>query len=160
LGRIASLVNFYEEKTNPEQGEALSPSAAMSQIYKYRNRYFQQDLGEEFIKAIGVYPVGTIVELTTNEVGIVMGHNVERKLHPKIMLVLDKTKSLVRRKIILDLLQERHNHKENPISIRRTLPLDSFELDLSQISISGRKNPWSLGLLAWFNQWFGTDLEI
>jgi len=147
LGRIASLVNFYEEKTNPSQGNALTPSEAMALIYKVRNRLIQQDLGEEFIKAIGVYPVGTIVELTSNEVGIVMEHNAARKLHPKIMMVLNKKKSMIRRKVILDLFEERDKNNKNPISIRRTLPYGSIGIDLSKLQISGEKTGW--GILGW-----------
>jgi hypothetical protein len=48
-----------------------------------RNTEFQSQLVEEFIQAIGVYPTGSLVHLSNQEVGVVIAQNAERRLRPK-----------------------------------------------------------------------------
>ena len=47
---------------------------------------------EAFIQSIGTFPVGTLVELTNGEVGIIISQDPKRKLKPKIMLILGEDK--------------------------------------------------------------------
>ena len=93
LAKIAGLVHYYQELITPRDNNmGLSPLAAVSRLYELRNISFQQDVVERFIEAVGVFPTGTLVELSSNEVGIVTGHNQDRRLLPKVMVVLDENK--------------------------------------------------------------------
>lgn len=65
---------------------------------------FQSELVEAFIQAIVVYPVGTLVELSTGQVGVVIAQNRVRHFKPKIILILDEGKVAYRISPILDLL--------------------------------------------------------
>jgi len=103
LGKIAGIVTFYDETTNPRNQNPLSPSKAVSNLYDVRGVEFQEDLVVEFIRAIGLYPTGTLVELSTGEVGVVVEQNFERRLKPKLMIVLDATKQPLLTPEILDL---------------------------------------------------------
>jgi hypothetical protein len=47
---------------------------------------------EQFIQAVGVFPNGALVELSTGEVGVVMEQNRVRRLRPKVMVILDRNK--------------------------------------------------------------------
>ena len=53
---------------------------------------FQKPLVEYFIKAVGIFPVGSVVELNTGEVGIVTKQSEDQRLRPRVMLVLDENK--------------------------------------------------------------------
>lgn len=107
LGRIAGLVSFYDEITNPRDNKkALSPSRAVAKLYDLRNVAFQEDLTVEFIRAIGLYPTGTLVELSSGEVAVVVEQNFERRLKPKVMLVLDSAKQPLKKLRVLDLAQK------------------------------------------------------
>lgn len=107
LGRIAGIVTFYDEVTNP-RGERypLSPSRAVAQLYEGRDSLFQGDLVVEFIRAIGLYPTGTLVELNTGEVAVVVEQNFERRLKPHIMVVMDPYKHLLEQPIYLDMAED------------------------------------------------------
>src|SRR5690606_34902005 len=59
-----------------------------------------------FIRAIGLYPTGTLVELSTGEVGVVVEQNFERRLKPKVMLVLDACKQPLAECSLLDLSED------------------------------------------------------
>lgn len=104
LGRVAAVVTFYDEVTNP-RGEKypLSPSKAVAQLYDGRDSLFQGDLVVEFIRAIGLYPTGTLVELNTGEVAVVVEQNFERRLKPHVMVVMDPYKRLLGDPVYLDM---------------------------------------------------------
>ena len=54
-----------------------------------KGRKFQDALVEQFIQAIGLFPTGTMVELNSGEVAIVVTQNTTRRLKPEVLIVLD-----------------------------------------------------------------------
>ena len=58
------------------------------------------------MQAIGSFPPGTLVELNTGEVGIVVAENRARRLKPKVMMILDPDKRPVETNVIIDLYAE------------------------------------------------------
>ena len=107
LARIAGVVTFYDEVTNP-RGEKypLSPSKAVAQLYEGRDTLFQGDLVVEFIRSIGLYPTGTLVELNTGEVAVVVEQNFERRLKPHVMVVMDPYKRMLAEPVYLDMAED------------------------------------------------------
>jgi HD-GYP domain-containing protein (c-di-GMP phosphodiesterase class II) len=104
LGRAAAIVTYYDEITQPRgQSLPLSPSKAVAALYDGRDTLFHGDLVIEFIRAIGLYPTGTLVELNTGEVAVVVEQNFERRLKPHIMVVMDPHKRLLDEPIYLDM---------------------------------------------------------
>ncbi len=55
------------------------------------------------MQAISLFPTGTLVELNTGEVGIVVAQNGARRLSPKVMIVLDPNKHRLAQFSIIDL---------------------------------------------------------
>jgi len=90
-------------------------------IYEWRDKDFQVDMVEQFIQCIGLYPTGTLVELSTNEVGLVLSQNRVRRLRPKIMLVLDSQKVAYEINPTLDLIEDPEDEDGNLIEIKRPL---------------------------------------
>lgn len=90
LAKVTGIVSVYDQITNPRYSNyPLAPSKAVSQLYKMRNEEFQEELVVEFIQAIGLYPTGTVVELSTGETAVVVEQNFGRRLKPKVMIVRD-----------------------------------------------------------------------
>ena len=107
LGKIAGIVTYYDETTNPRgDNYLLAPSKAVSNLYDMRNVDFQEELVIEFIRAIGLYPTGTLVELTTGEVAVVIEQNFSRRLKPKVMLVMDAAKNHLSKYQLLDMSKD------------------------------------------------------
>jgi HD-GYP domain-containing protein (c-di-GMP phosphodiesterase class II) len=135
LAQIAGLVDEFDKITSiRSQGSQLTPSDGASRIYKMRNGAFNEQLVEEFIKAIGIYPAGTLVELNSEEVGIVIAQNPERKLLPKVMILRDKDGKVVHKKTIVDLYQRSQAQSSGATSIRKSLIDAGIELDLEDIT--------------------------
>lgn len=70
---------------------AVTPSAAMSRMVQESGKTYHPALVQQFIHVIGVYPVGSVVQLNTQEVGVVIGQNRLWRLRPLVRLVIDKT---------------------------------------------------------------------
>ncbi len=129
-GAIAGLVNSYSAITSKRSyAEQSSPSNALGMLYKLRGKLFHEALVEQFIQCIGIYPVGSIVELNTGEVGIVIAQNLVRRLQPRVMVVLDRSWKPIRPQGVLDLVKEPKATAEEPYRIRRTLPRDKLPIN-------------------------------
>ncbi|MFS1523277.1 HD-GYP domain-containing protein [Microbulbifer sp. 2304DJ12-6] len=104
LSRLCGIVTFYDEATNPRgAGQSIAPSCAVAQLYDLRGIAYQEQLVVEFIQAIGLYPTGTQVELSTGEVGVVVEQNYGRRLRPKVMIILDGHKRQLSKPRLFDL---------------------------------------------------------
>lgn len=106
LGKIAGIVTFYDETTNPRGQSPLSPSKAVAMLYEYRGVEFQEELVVEFIRAIGLYPTGTLVELSTGELAVVTEQNFSRRLKPKVIVVMDAGGNQLNKPYMLDLAKD------------------------------------------------------
>jgi len=128
-GAIAGLVNSYCALTSTRAyAEQDSPSNALSKLYKLRGKNFHEALVEQFIQCIGIYPVGSTVELNTGEVGIVIAQNLVRRLQPRVLVVLDRSWKPVQQQVILDLIKEPKATADEPYRIRRTLPRNKLPI--------------------------------
>ncbi len=130
LGKIAGIVTYYDETTNPRGKLHLSPSKAVAKLYELRDVEFQSDLVVEFIRAIGLYPTGTIVELNTGEVAVVVEQNFQRRLKPKVMVVTDAYKTPLDESVFLDMAEDERN-KQRKI---RAGKASHTEVDMIEIS--------------------------
>ncbi len=128
LGRVAAIVDFYDAVTSDRPySPAMSPHDAIKYLYKYRNTHYQDELIEQFIQTLGAYPVGTLVELSTGEVGIVIGQNQVRRLLPKVIVILDSDKKMIADPEIHDLMLEAESG--NQTTIRRSLEPGAFGIE-------------------------------
>jgi len=95
FGHIAGLIDSFDAMISPREHTPviLSPHRAIGKLYNLRGKIFHEDLVELFIQAVGIYPTGSLVELTTGEVGVVIEINGLKRLRPIIMLLLDQNKN-------------------------------------------------------------------
>jgi HD-GYP domain-containing protein (c-di-GMP phosphodiesterase class II) len=135
LGRIAGIVDSFDAMTSARPFRpALSRAAALQALYRERGRLYQPELVEQFVQCLGVYPVGTLVELSTGEVGIVMAQNPTRRLRPKLMLLTDPDKRLRENFLSLDLLTMRYGEVEDSdVHIVRSLDPGAYGLEPTEL---------------------------
>ncbi|OGT36330.1 MAG: hypothetical protein A2W28_07530 [Gammaproteobacteria bacterium RBG_16_51_14] len=130
FGRIAGIVDTYDAITNIRpHAQPLSPHDAIKKLYQWRNTAFMEELIEAFIQCLGIYPIGTLVELTTGQVGIVISQNRTRRLRPKISLVLDSRKISYGISPVIDLIRETEDDNGNPLGIKNVLVPGSYGID-------------------------------
>jgi putative nucleotidyltransferase with HDIG domain len=113
-GRIAGLIDCYDAMTsNRPHAKAMSSYEAIRELNSLANTHFQKELVEQFVQALGMFPAGSIVELNSGEIGIVVEQNRVRRLRPKIMIVLDADKKPIDSHKTLDLRKVPSNRREN-----------------------------------------------
>jgi len=94
FARIVGLADSYDAMTNHRtHAKAMPPYLASKELYELRDIKFQAEIVEEFIQATGIYPVGTMVELNTGEIGVVIAENRARRLRPKLLMLMDAEKN-------------------------------------------------------------------
>ncbi len=85
--RIVAIANAYDNLCNQRVvARSLTPSEALSHMYKNELAKYDTAALSAFIKALGIYPPGTIVKLRSGRVGIVMSVDSADLLHPNLMV--------------------------------------------------------------------------
>ncbi len=137
LGKIAGLVDTYDAMTSERPyARALTSVEAVSRLYELRNTEFQSQLVEEFIQAIGVYPTGTLVHMSNQEVAVVIAQNAERRLRPKVLVLLDADKKGLSRPRYLDMMSTTHDALGEPLRIVTSLLPGSFGVDPARVQLA------------------------
>ncbi|MFT5082438.1 MAG: putative nucleotidyltransferase with HDIG domain [Lentisphaeria bacterium] len=104
FSRIISIVDAYDAMTADRcYSPAKSTTEALKIIYSQRGKQFDEELAIQFIKTIGLFPVGSIVELYSGEVGIVIETNQKWRHLPRVILLLDDKHEPREKQIIIDL---------------------------------------------------------
>ena len=87
MGLVLALVNQYDRMCNPVVGsEALTPHEALSVIFAQLKARFDPVVLGAFIRMMGVYPPGSIVQLVNDRYAIVASVNSSRPLRPKVIV--------------------------------------------------------------------------
>ena len=86
-GQVLALVNRYDRMCNPANGvDALTPHEALSVIFAQLKAKFDSVVLGAFIRMMGVYPPGSIVQLVNDRYAIVASVNSSRPLRPKVIV--------------------------------------------------------------------------
>jgi HD-GYP domain-containing protein (c-di-GMP phosphodiesterase class II) len=147
LARIAGIATVFDAISNPvESDQPVAPSKAVSLLYDMRGIEFQEDLVVQFIQSIGLYPAGTLVELTTGDIGIVVEQHPDSRLTPQVA-VLDLVGGDLNKNFILIDLKDQdaarthliengrdHAGGVERVAIARDLEPTGYDIDVSAIS--------------------------
>ena len=103
--RLVSLVNFYDNLCNPvDVNKAMTPHEALSFMFSQRRTKFEAKALQLMIRSLGVYPPGSIVQLSNEALAAVMSINPKKPLRPWVLLYDPKVPK--EEAIMLDLEQE------------------------------------------------------
>lgn len=101
FSRIIAIVDAYDAMTADRcYSRAIPSTEALKMIFKDRGTHFDERLALEFIKCVGLYPPGSIVELVNGLVGIVLETNYRYRHLPKIIVVHDLNKPLDKEQVL------------------------------------------------------------
>ena len=137
--QIAGIVCYYEKITNQRNSNnSLDAARAMEHLYQLRNNQFQTELVEEFIHSIGIYPAGSLIELNSKEIAVIIEQNEHQRLLPKVMILRDSEKKTVNTLKILDLSILKTETGACP-KIINSIPLGTYDIDSNEIITSIQK---------------------
>ncbi|QRM20884.1 DUF3391 domain-containing protein [Dechloromonas sp. TW-R-39-2] len=120
---MAGLVDsFCAMLRNKPYRNALGHQEALEELYALRDHKFNPNLMEQFVQCVGLYPIGTLVELSSGEVGVVIQQNRVHRSRPRVLLMLDKHKNKVVGYQVIDLREPAHK----ALRVVRALPHDAY----------------------------------
>ncbi|CAN0258582.1 unnamed protein product, partial [Phaeothamnion confervicola] len=91
--RLAAVANRYDNLCNPPNMQnAVPPSEALSRMFKVEGALYDPSVLARFIKSMGVYPPGSLVELSNGVIGLVSSVNHENSLRPLVTIWQANTK--------------------------------------------------------------------
>jgi HD-GYP domain-containing protein (c-di-GMP phosphodiesterase class II) len=127
FGRMSAIADTYAAVTKPRPyAEVISPHQALQMLSSWSGSQFQSDMVEQFIQSIGVFPVGSMVELSTGEVAVVVTHSKIKRLRPKVLVLTMPDKTLCANPSTRDLL---YDVSDSPVYIRCGLPSRAYGID-------------------------------
>lgn len=136
MTHVVRMASFYDELTTARsQRAALPPDQVMRRILDDGGRTFDPFLGKLFGNCIGAYPVGTLVELDTSEIGLVVNlpTNPVNFHRPQVKLLVDNAgRALGDRGAIVDLDETWRGGGKYLRTIERTLPASVFGLSVTR----------------------------
>jgi len=131
-GRMAAIADSFSAMTSHRTYDATrSAFDAMKELFKLAGTKLHAPLVEEFVQAIGIFPVGTLIALSTGEVAIVLDHNRLRRLEPKILILTDSDKSLLESPKVVNLMGQDKLAQDDSTRIRilHGLPDGAYGID-------------------------------
>lgn len=87
FARIAVIANAFDNycnRVNP--ADSMTPAEAIAHMFKREQGKYDPELMQHFIRSMGVYPPGSIVQLNNGLIGLVMSVNPGRLLHPSLLI--------------------------------------------------------------------------
>jgi HD-GYP domain-containing protein (c-di-GMP phosphodiesterase class II) len=105
LSEIVGIVDTYDAMLSSREGRPpLPPAQAIKELYKYGLQgQFNRGLVERVIQCLGVYPVGSLVELNTGERGLVTAVQLTDTLRPTVKIIWDASQHAYPMPFIVDL---------------------------------------------------------
>ena len=134
FGRIISIVDCYDALTSSRvyNRTPYSPEKALKFMFGRRGRTFDAALLKTFINCIGIFPIGTVVLLTTGELAVVLRSHpdTEKGDRPSVKIITNPEGGEVDGEEI-DLA----NHEASEMGIVRTVDPTKYSVDISKYFI-------------------------
>lgn len=127
---MAGLIDTFCAMTRHRVfSDAVSGQKALESLARMRGVKFRAPLVDQFVQCVGLYPIGTLVELNTGEVAVVIQQNQVRRLRPRLLVLMAPDKSLERRPRGLNLMLVPNTPTGEPYRIVRALPSNAYGID-------------------------------
>lgn len=134
LTKMTSIVDVFDAITSDRcYHDGLSPYIALQNIYRWTDNAFDKELVEGFMGCMGLYPVGSVVELNQGQVGIVIATTPRTKLRPMIMLLTNKEKQFLKSRRILNLSLQKWEKSAERLEIKNVIDPKTLGIDIKTI---------------------------
>lgn len=87
LARIACIANAFDHYCNRiNPAESMTPAEAIAFMFKKEPGKYDPVLLQLFVRCMGIYPPGSVVQLNNGQIGLIMSVNPGRLLHPSLLI--------------------------------------------------------------------------
>jgi len=104
VGQMSTIVDVYDALTSVRvYKSAWEPNLALKKLLEWSDHHFKPELVKQFIRCLGIYPIGTLVELESGNVAIVIEQGISDLLNPVVKIIYNTKKKGLVKVSILDL---------------------------------------------------------
>ncbi|MBF0185754.1 MAG: HD-GYP domain-containing protein [Magnetococcales bacterium] len=108
-GQMAAIVDVYDAITSDRSyHKGMISHEALEKMYEWCKHHFDLALFQQFVQCVGIYPVGSMVRLENQRVGVVVENHKESLLFPVVRLIIDAKKKCAIDPVTVDLLSKRN----------------------------------------------------
>lgn len=128
--RVAAIADVYDSMTSDRvYRNGVTPQEALAEMNRHAERDFGKELVAEFVRCVGIYPIGSLVLLSNENLGLVVASSPETRLRPVVMLVRDAEGQILRRRPLLNLAGE----GTDDIRIVRVVDPRDYGIDIAEL---------------------------
>ena len=125
VGQMSTIVDVYDALTSVRvYKSAWEPNLALKKLLEWSDHHFNPELVKQYIRCLGIYPIGTLVELDSGNIAIVIEQGEKDLLNPFVRIVYNIKKKGIVPVSELD-LSKTDDH------IVRSVSPQTYQIDLS-----------------------------
>ncbi len=144
MTRIITIVDAFDAITSHRAYDYARPVQSAFEILRSASGVqFDEELVREFIRWLGAFPVGTLVELHTGEVAVVVEKHERLQLRPRVVVLRNAAKERCTPRY-LDLARITVDEEGTPYRISGGLPDGSFGLHIADPELQSILHPQAL----------------
>ncbi len=134
LTRISSIVDVYDAITSDRcYHDGIAPAQALENLFKWAPGNFDVGLLEGFIKCIGIYPIGSVVRLSSGEVGIIVASDECNRLKPILLIVQNAEGKPMAQRRLINMASTSWEKEGTPLTIEQILDPKAVGIDTKAV---------------------------
>lgn len=131
--QLVAVVDVYDAITSVRcYSKGMTPHEGVKKIYQWGQKDFNKEMVEKFIQAVGIYPVGTLVQMDTGEIGVVLSINPENLVRPRVIILYQNDQSRLETPLEVDLLEKSSPPENYARSILKPLNPQKWDINVRQ----------------------------
>jgi HD-GYP domain-containing protein (c-di-GMP phosphodiesterase class II) len=134
MGKIIHIADVYEAMTNERvyRPKSFTPDEVLRKMWEDAGKMFDTILLKRFIHMMGIYPIGSVVELSDGNIGLVMDYpdETERTL-PLVLRLVNDGKGSFQREELVYLADQINQDGSGRLNIVRGIPLANIRINPS-----------------------------
>ena len=134
LTRISSIVDVYDAITSDRcYHDGIAPAQALENLFKWAPGNFDVSLLEGFIKCIGIYPIGSVVRLSSGEVGIIVASDECNRLKPILLIVQNAEGKPMEQRRLINMASASWEKGKAPLTIEQILEPKAVGINIKAV---------------------------
>ena len=117
FAQIVGVADVFDAlSSNSVYRRALLPQEALAILHKAAGAFFAEEFVTAFVDNIAVYPIGSMVRLNTQQIGVVVDISREAKTRPVVRIILDEYSQRIDRFWEIDLSKNHQVYIESSVN--------------------------------------------
>lgn len=132
-----SIADVYDAMTSDRPyHRGLAADAVLRMMQKSASQTFGTDLMDAFIRCVGIFPVGSAVELANGCIALVISAGRTARLLPQVMLLRDRRGNPLQERRLVDLASTARSRPEGGWQIRRVVEPSTYNITQRELILA------------------------